>query len=129
MISGDQLALWGVSSTMPPATYPRLTPMVRRNDGDTSRDAAVAVLGTVDSLRESCLKILRDAGACGLTDHELADRVKIAGIPCAGQTSAGKRRLELQRAGLVEQVIGADGKPARRPTDGATAFVWRAVRS
>jgi DNA-binding MarR family transcriptional regulator len=73
--------------------------------------------------RRRALRALDRAGADGLTDFQLAQATGV------GQTSIGKRRLELERLGLVERVMDpATGRPATRPTpSGATAGVYRTV--
>lgn len=102
-------------------------PLYRPTDPDTSRDAAVLALETAETLRDRCLQALRAAGEHGLTDFETA------AIVGRQQTSTGKRRLELERAGLVAPRLVIDPKtlaliPDRRPTpSGATAIVWVAV--
>lgn len=74
--------------------------------------------------QERVLAALR-ANPEGLTDFETA---ALTGLQ---QTSAGKRRLELQRAGLVEPVLLAtpDGpiEKRRQTPSGSTAIVWRSV--
>lgn len=92
-------------------------PRARLDDLDTAHDAAQLAGRHASRLRARCHEALLAAGAAGLTDFQLADRVGIQ------QTSAGKRRLELERAGLVE----GTGERRRTPS-GATAMVWRARR-
>lgn len=111
----EQPSLWNGPAPSVPSQ-----PMVRRDDHDTSNGAAVIALFDAPNLRARCLDALIEHGP--MTDHELA------AVVGRQQTSAGKRRLELQRAGLVEQVVGDDGKPLRRlAPSGAPALVWRAV--
>lgn len=94
-------------------------PSFRASDPETSRDAAALASLTAPTVRQRALAALRAAGADGLTDFELA------AIVGRQQTSAGVRRKELERAGLVVALIGADGRPVRRSTpSGATAIVW-----
>lgn len=85
----------------------------RTTDPETSHQAA-APDRTTD--RACALTILR-AHPDGLTDHELA--AEMGRI----QTSAGKRRCELMRDGLVEWAgftrLSPSGSPAR---------VWRVAR-
>lgn len=64
--------------------------------------------------RDRALAALQKAGDHGATDHELADRIG------RSQTSAGKRRLELQRLGLVE-----DSGRTRPSPWGSPCIVWR----
>lgn len=117
----EQQSLWGgKTSALLPATYPRLSPMVRSADGDTAQDAAVLAYTTAESLRAAVLEVLRAHGP--MTDDA------VAALLGRLSTSTGRRRLELLEQGLVEQVVDDDGKPARRLTrSGATAWVWRAT--
>lgn len=90
---------------------------------ETQAMASVSILPHVASLRARCLQALSDAGYHGLTDFELEAATGIK------QTSAGKRRLELQRAGLVDRCMVIDPDtlglvPGRRP---APSGVWAAV--
>lgn len=97
-------------------------PSFRASDPETSRDAAALASLTAPTVRQRALAALRAAGADGLTDFELAE------IVGRQQTSAGVRRKELERAGLVVVLLGADGRPVRRSTpSGATALVWIAT--
>lgn len=84
----------------------------RTTDPETSH-----IAGATDRLtdRERALAILRRYPA-GLTDHELADLMGRI------QTSAGKRRHELMRDGLVE-----NSGLRRLSPSGSPAIVWRAV--
>lgn len=82
----------------------------RRTDPDTSHDAAGALDGARD--RERALLALAEHGP--MTDFELGDAI------ARQQTSAGKRRHELQAEGLVEPTT------MRRETpSGSTARVWQ----
>lgn len=93
-----------------------LFPDVRALDPSTSVGAAVENRPRRPKHREMVLAALRDAGPNGLTDFEIGSTVGLQ------QTSAGKRRLDLQRDGPVEPVVGK-----RRPSpSGAAAQVWRA---
>lgn len=93
-----------------------VTPDVRarRDDHDTSHEAAQFARRNASALRARCLEALQAAGARGLTDFELADRIG------SQQTSAGRRRLDLERAGLVEHAGTTRPAPS-----GASAKVWR----
>lgn len=94
---------------------------------DTSRDAAVLNRPRRPRDRERVYAALADAGERGLTDFEIAAVLSAEG-PCIGQTSAGKRRLDLERAGLVVRRV-VDGQPDRRPSPtGAPAAVWHLAR-
>lgn len=88
-------------------------PVARTRDPDTSHAAGRDATKRRTEAQEAALRAFR-ANPSGLTDFELSD---ITGrIP----TSIGKRRLELQRAGLV---IATD---ERRPTpSGSSAIVWK----
>lgn len=90
-------------------------PRARTTDPGTSWRAARGVDGNTD--RRRAYDALAAAPE-GLTDFELGDRIG------RQQTSAGKRRLELQRAGLVEW----SGEVRPSPS-GAHARVWRLVLS
>lgn len=90
-------------------------PIARVTDPITSHEAASLATLTAPTLRERCLHELRKAGTRGLTDFELAEKVG------RQQTSAGKRRKELQDAGLV---VATDKR--RRTPSGASAIVWAA---
>lgn len=104
---------------------------------DTSRDSNVYALPNRERDKSRVLHALVDAGERGLTDFELAEILSARG-PRIGQTSAGKRRLDLERGkrrldlerdGLVARrlVIGADDVlvPDRRPSPtGAPAGVY-----
>lgn len=94
---------------------------------DTSRDANVYSLPNRERDKTRALHALVDAGERGLTDFELAE-IMSRDKPI-GQTSAGKRRLDLERDGLVARrlVIGPDDTliPDRRPSPtGAPAGVY-----
>jgi len=73
----------------------------------TSRDAAIGNLPNRPRDRDRVLAALTEAGEQGLTDFECAEVLTRTG-PHIGQTSAGKRRLDLEREGLVAKrlVIG-----------------------
>lgn len=85
----------------------------------TSRDAAIGNLPLRKRDKERVLEALTAAGEGGLSDFELAETLSRTGTRI-GQTSAGKRRLDLERAGLVAKrlVIGKDLTlvPDRRPS-------------
>lgn len=101
--------------------------MYRTADPATSRDAAVLALETADTLRGRCLRALRDAGTDGLDDFALA------AVVGRQQTSCGKRRLELVRAGLAAPRIVWDEAAQRWVQDrrtapsGASTLVWVAA--
>lgn len=100
----------------------------RNSDPSTSAEAAKDAAKRAPILRSRCFDILRGAGEGGLTDFELvaAYKRRYGGHP--QQTSLGKRRGELRDRGLVEAVVGADGKPVKRPApSGSLAIVWKAV--
>jgi hypothetical protein len=100
-----------------PDTHELLHParaVARRSDPETSWMAARGVHVTRD--QRLAFDALEEAGPRGLTDFELGRAIE------RQQTSAGKRRLDLQRAGLVEY---ADRK--RPSPSGAQARVWRLI--
>ena len=89
-------------------------PLARATDPGTSHGAAAQARTRAPRHREIVLRVLREAGPGGLTDFQIGERCGLQ------QTSAGKRRLDLQRMGLVE----ATGE--RRPSpSGTPAMVWR----
>lgn len=91
------------------------SPMHRSRDPATSRAAAARV--NVSAGRHVALHWLARGPA---TDFELAT---FSGLQ---QTSIGKRRLECQRAGWVEEHVLEGGKTLTRPApSGAAAIVWR----
>lgn len=117
----DQLGLWNAPAHYEVAVTQPSRGMFRRSDPATSQGAAVVALHDAAGLRAQCLSALVRCGAEGATDFELASMVG------RQQTSAGKRRLELQRAGLVAALI-VDGVQVRRPApSGTPALVWVAV--
>jgi hypothetical protein len=87
-----------------------------RGGPDTEIAAAIDNAARSPKQRAQVLDALRKAGNEGRTDYELGVELGIL------RTSAGKRRLELQRIGLVVD------SGERRPTDtGSSGVVWRAV--
>lgn len=102
-------------------------PMYRNTDPATSRAGAVLALETAATLRDRCLAALRVAGPDGLDDFALA------AIVGRQQTSAGKRRLELLRAGLAAPKIIHDPQLGRWvqatsiAPSGARTLVWVAA--
>lgn len=91
-------------------------PAARASDPHTSHAAARDAGRRAPVLRNRCLAALRAAGERGMTDFELAAAV------CSQQTSAGKRRGELVKLGLVEYA----GCKRQSPS-GSDAMVWRVV--
>ena len=102
---------------------PPLDTMVRAGGRNTSQDAAVLAINMLSRNKELALDALVAAGPTGLTDFELAAATGVA------QTSIGKRRLDLVRAGLVIDVLDPDtGRPVTRPSpSGAASMVWCAT--
>jgi hypothetical protein len=86
--------------------------MARRDDPETSRLAAGRV--NVTKGQRAVLGALVAAGPSGLTDFDYGPK----------QTSAGKRRLELARAGLCERT-----GERRSGVDHELADVWRVTDS
>lgn len=101
-------------------------PVTRTGDMDTAVEAGVTSLFRASHDRLRVLRALYRHGEQGLTDHEAA---AVCGMK-AGNTSAGKRRLELERAGLVEQRLVIDPKSLKLIGDkrvtpsGGWAAVW-----
>jgi hypothetical protein len=97
----------------------------RNSDPETSRLAAADAAMHARTLRGHVVRLLRELGP--MTDFQIADALAAQGIPCAGQTSAGKRRLEAQRLGDVVPLV-VDGEVVKRPApSGSLAIVWKAV--
>lgn len=88
----------------------RPTP-VHRDDPSTAMHASIAAALRAPSVRQRVLLALVDAGEYGSTDFELSAALHIL------RTTAGKRRVELQRLGLCERT------DKRRLTDTATTAV------
>jgi hypothetical protein len=97
------------------AAQQALTFDARVSDPSTSHGAAEENRPRRSKHRQLVLDALVRAGQHGLTDFELG---AIVGLQ---PTSCGKRRLDLQRDGLVEPT--GDRRPS--PT-GTPALVWRA---
>jgi hypothetical protein len=96
-------------------TYPK----ARLTDPATSHQAAALNARVAEGHRARAERALHAAGPAGLTDFGLADATGLA------QTSVGKRRLELLRAGLVCPLFDADGKQVTRlAPSGARSLVW-----
>jgi len=92
-------------------------PKTRTLDWSTSMAAADSVRASAG--RMLALQTLAE-NPNGLTDFELAD------LTGRQQTSIGKRRGELFKAGLVEVAVDAIGSPIKRPSpSGSAALVWR----
>lgn len=87
----------------------------RSNDMDTARAAADMSPEALTEGQRLVLFALEAAGARGLIDHE---HQRINGLIA---TSAGKRRLELKRQGLVEPT----GQRRQTDTVRGEAAVWR----
>lgn len=98
----------------------------RNSDPATCREAAIFELPNRTEHQARVLASLQAAGEQGQTDFEIET---VTGIK---QTSGGKRRLELQRQGLVapRMVIGRNDElvqDRRRAPSGAWSLVWVAV--
>lgn len=96
----------------------------RPHGPETQRAAAVGRRDRKVTDQDRARRALELVGPYGATDFELAE---LTGV---GQTSIGKRRLELERAGIVARrlswgtlgsVLVADRRPA---PSGALAAVW-----
>lgn len=86
----------------------------RSSDPETSKLAADANKSERDIQRIRVHEFMKSVGEYGATDYEISQACKIL------RTSAGKRRLELQQAGLVIKT------EMRRLTDTqSSACVWR----
>lgn len=106
----------GAELTVPPHL---VSPLHRGGDLDTARAAAAAFTGA--HLNDTQFTVL-DAivrSLTGLADHQHA---ALNGL---GQDTAGKRRLELQRKGLIVQVEGERFTTPR----GKDAAIWQATNA
>jgi hypothetical protein len=92
----------------------------RYTDTSTAAGAAVIMLGSRADGKRRVLPALAAAGERGLTDF---DYLALIGMH---QTTAGKRRLDLERDGLVRRACEVAGGFAVRPsaTSGSPAAVW-----
>lgn len=89
----------------------------RRDDPDTSHEAAAAVSPLLNEVQRAVLAFAKRRGRDGFTDPELS-----AYFSCDGSTYRS-RRAELVADGLIE-----DSGDRRRPEEGGRRFiVWRAV--
>ena len=86
----------------------------RRSDPPTSHKAADLNKEARDIIRERVYQYLKRMGEYGATDYELEKALNVI------RTSAGKRRGELMKAGLV---VETDRR--RKTTGKATAIVWK----
>ena len=80
---------------MPPDLLSFEYTRTRRNDPQTSRDAAKSVVPVVSDIQARVLRALQAAGHNGLTDEELSNK-----LGCKGST-ARTRRSELVEKGFV----------------------------
>jgi hypothetical protein len=109
-------------------------PLDFNSASDTSRLAAVYNLPNRAGDRDRALRALIDAGERGLNDFELAAIVSQDGQGPIQPTSVGKRRLELERDGLVARRLVIDPAtltliPDRRPApSGAPSGVYTLAR-
>lgn len=92
-------------------------PNYRRDDLQSAKGAAEGNRPKRGEHRARVLAALKDAGPDGLTDFQIAEAVGLT------QPSAGKRRLDLQRLGLVGPRVGV----RRLSPSGSPAQVWRAL--
>lgn len=94
--------------------------MYRPTDTATAANAAVVAISTRADGKRKVLRALAAAGDHGMTDFE---HLAINGLH---QTTAGKRRKDLQDDGLVRRACADDGTFAVRPstTTGTSAAVW-----
>lgn len=103
--------------TVPPHL---VSPLHRAGDLDTARAAASALTEQrLSELQFQVLDALVRAWPEGLADHQ---HEAINGL---GQDTAGKRRLELQRRGLVVKVEGVSFRTRR----GSDATVWQVTNA
>ncbi len=85
----------------------------RNDDPETAHEAARKEPTRRSEQREKVYRVLKGVGAKGATDYEVGTDLHIL------RTSAGKRRKELQEAGLVLD----SGRRGETDT-GSTAIIW-----
>ena len=68
----------------------------RATDPDTSREAAESLQETLSEKRQAVLALFKEAGADGLTDHQVCRH-----WPHAPESTYRKRRSELAQMGLL----------------------------
>ena len=92
-------------------------PVAGADDLETSWEAAHDAEFHASESRIAALKALYRLGP--MTDYELA---KATGYQ---QNSIGKRRLDCQRAGLIEMLVSQGQKIRRLAPSGSSCFVWK----
>lgn len=89
--------------------------LARRDHGPTAHAAASAIEPVSGAQRRAVLRVLTDAGAAGLTDEEMQERLVM------DPSSQRPRRVELVNAGLV-----VDSGRKRQTSARRQATVWTA---
>ena len=100
------------------------SPLPPAQRAETSRLAAVSVASATGVMRLRVLTFLRDRGALGATDEEIADALQMA------PNTARPRRCELAdpaRYGLTGAPLIVAAPVRRQTRSGRTAIVWRAL--
>ncbi|MCP4102467.1 MAG: hypothetical protein GY750_13750 [Lentisphaerae bacterium] len=106
-------------------TEPEMFPKAdaRPSDPTTSRIAAAALdMGDRETARRRGQRIVSAALTAGpATDDELRERIAAAGPPAQmAHGSVAKRRLDLEREGLVRVLLATDGREVMRLTRSGT---------
>lgn len=91
--------------------------LYRRDDLDTSREAAESIYGSITQLQAQVMRYARMRGADGFTDSELN-----RDLHCHGSTLR-TRRAELVEAGFIVN----SGRSRKYGSKGRRHTVWRAA--
>lgn len=95
-----------ITADLPLIAQPAVPPMHRRNDPDTSRDAAQKVKRTLSVMHRRVLDAVRAAGERGVTGGELE---KAPAFADCGSSSVRKRLSELHQLGRLRDIGRRDG--------------------
>lgn len=98
------------------AALPELHTLYRKDDPDTSRQAAESIEPHLTEIQAEVLRLIESEGVRGMTDEELSDAYGTPG------STARTRRAELAQAGLVAEA--ADRRTLR---SGRQGRVWIAA--
>jgi hypothetical protein len=99
--------------------------LARANDPETSKSAAISVVGQQRSSQLAVLRCFERIGGAGLTDDELVNgyREFFADLPQQSESGLRTRRHELVEQGFIE-----DSGERRKLASGRSAIVWNLVR-
>jgi hypothetical protein len=110
----SEQTLFDPDSTPTPAQLKR---MFRKNNPETSKQAAKKVLAKVGTQKYVVLQAFKERYPEGFTDEELIDYCDLR------LDNARKRRVDLYNDGLVEKT-----SRTRTTTSGCEAIVWRLAK-